>query len=161
MTSFIVIPSPSEADAMNNTIYTNPSDTISPYVTIGSFVYRCSPHQDVEPGHLAMNSIQRRAAHVFTGGSVYVTEFLVPMRNFHINSVTICAEWTGSKAGPPDLSNLANFIRSVLSCHIISHNQPFVFNYGDFPILATVKSRVRGFVDEKTEVGVEWSSGFA
>jgi len=161
MASFIVVPSPSEAEAMKNTVYTSPQDALGPYVTIGSFVYRCSPHQDVEPGHLAMNAVQRRAARVFTGDAVQVSEFLVPMRNFHVDAVTICAEWTSSKAGPPDLTNLANFIRSVLSYQIISYNQPFVLNYGDFPVLATVKSRVRGFVDEQTEVGLEWSSGFA
>lgn len=161
MASFIVIRSPSESEAMTNTVYMNPGDARSPYVTIGSFVYRCSPHQDVEPGHLAMNSVQRRAARVFINDLAQVNEFLVPIRNFHVDAVTICAEWTNSKAGPPDLTNLANFIRSVLSFHIISYNQPFVFNYGDFPIMAIVKSRVRGFVDEQTEVGLEWSSGFA
>ena len=147
---------PNQEMALTNMVYMNPSDTTSAYVSIGKFVYRCAPHADVRPGNISLNGYQRRSMMKMVNDDVTVSEFLVPMRDFEIGTLTLQADWlVKSTAPPPDLVELANRFRTEYDGHVISKDQLFVMYFED-NVYLKVKSDVRGLLTMKTNVGINW-----
>jgi hypothetical protein len=154
---------PSSEFATTGYIYVNPSDARAAYVSMGDFVYRCAPHPRVNPGHVALNAIQRRLTNKFPGDQVPIEDFLVPMRDFDLKILTVRAEWVKSNATPPpqDLTALANAFRTHFTGQVLAKGQKVCMNYDDEPMLFTVKSRavyVKGLVTMGTEVAVEFNN---
>jgi vesicle-fusing ATPase len=74
-----------------NLIYVAPG-TVGPsvrHLKLNDHVFNVSPHQDVAPGTVALNGIQRRSARVSTGDEVVVEPFQTPGKSFGMESVTI------------------------------------------------------------------------
>lgn len=150
--------SPNKDDALTNMVFMNPIEVGAPYVSIGRFVYRCGAHPDVEPRHVAMNAIHRRENMKVAGDLVSVSDFLMPMRNFDIKSVTLEAEWLlGSSSRVPFImSDLANKFRTQFEGHVLAPRQSLVMDFEDDKMLFTVKSDGRGLLTMQSEVGIQW-----
>ena len=148
-------------DVEKNMVFTSPEDTRAAYVTIGKFVYRCCPNSDIEKGHIAMNSFQRRAANVFPGERVIVHDFLMPMVNFSISAMTVEAEWLRNPGNMPrpDLIQLASLFRTKFSGHVMTRDQCVVMQYIDTWIHFRVRTN-RGLLTFYTEVGIEWNDSY-
>ena len=160
--TFIITNAPSQDEAMTNYVHVNPSDTRTAYVTLGAggYVYRCCPHAAVEPGHVAINAIQRRLIKKFAGDSVTIEDFQIPMRDFVIKACTLQAEWLKSGAAAPgDLTSIANNFRTQFSGHVIAKGQKVLLAYDGQFILFTVRSAIQGLVTMQTELGVEFFGG--
>ena len=159
-TRFLVCTNALNAElALENRVHVNPADAVTPYVTIGNFVYRAVPHPDVERNHIAMNAIQRRMARTFAGNNVEVFDFLVPVsRDFSIKAVTIEADYVkgDTTKPPPELTHLANAVRAALLGDVLTFGQSIVIKHYDNNILLWVKSDVRGLVTDNTEIGIDW-----
>jgi vesicle-fusing ATPase len=149
---------PNSELALANSVHVNPADARTPYVNISNFVYRAVPHPDVEPGHIALNAIQRRMAKTFPGNRVEVWEFLVPIsRDFSIGAVTIEAQFLKRSSNRiTDLTSLANAVRSALMGDVLTFGQSIVIKHLDDNILLWIKSNVRGIVTTQTEIGIDW-----
>lgn len=155
--ALVCVYAPNSELALNNAVHVNPVDARSPYVSIGNFVYRAVPHPDVEPGHIAMNAIQRRMARTFAGNLVPAFEFLIPIsREFTIPAVTIEAQFVKPMTRTFDLTHLANAVRSTLMGDVLTFGQSIVIQYQESNILLWVKSDVRGLVTAQTEIGINW-----
>ena len=157
--TFEIINMPSNDEAMSNYVYVNPYDARAPYVTVGEgYVYRCCPHADIEPGHVALNAIQRRILVKFVGDTVALTDFMIPMREFTIKAVTVEVEWLKNTdaADPMELQALANSFRAHHAGHVISKGQRLIVSHKGKMVLCTVKSQVKGLVTMQTEVGVDF-----
>ena len=150
--------SPKHDDALSNMVFMHPDEIGAPYVSIGRFVYRCCAHPDVKPRHIAMNAVQRRENVKVAGDLVATSDFLMPMRNFDIKSVTLEAEWLmGASFRPPFIMpDLANKFRTQFEGHVLAPRQVFVMDMNDDKIVFTVKSDVRGLLTMASEVGVQW-----
>lgn len=145
-------------EALTNYVYVAPEDNFSPYVKIDKFVYRCCPNENVEPGNIALNSLHRLASGVFCGDEVNVVNFYIPMTNFTLKSVTLCASWfSDAFIDPPDLCELANMFRTKYEGHVLNRGQMLSIMYKDKYIFFVVKTHGIGLVSMQTEVGVEWS----
>jgi len=150
---------PSSEFATTGCIYVHPSDARAAYTSLGSFVYRCSPHPGVSPGHVALNAIQRRLANVSVSDQIQIEDFLVPMRAFDIRVLSIQAEWVKVNAAPPpqDLTALANAFRTHFTGHVLSSGQKVCMNYDGNPMLFTVKNDVKGLVTMHTQVSMTFT----
>jgi hypothetical protein len=151
-----------ETDVEKNMVFVNPIDAITTYVRICILVYKCCPDPEVPVGHIAMNAIQRRDACVFPGDIINVQEYLVPMRDFSLPSLTLEAEWLRNPGNipRPDLSQLASIFRTKFTGHILNHGQCIAMQYIDTWIHFRVKTLDSGLVTLRTEVGLEWSDTF-
>lgn len=149
---------PKHDDAFTHMVFMPPDEVGAPYVSIGRFVYRCSAHPDVKPRHIAMNAIHRRENLKVVGDLVSVSDFLMPMRNFDIKSVTLEAEWLmGDSSRPPFvMADLANKFRTQFEGHVLAPRQVLVMDVNDDKLLFTVKSGDRGLLTMQSEVGVQW-----
>jgi hypothetical protein len=149
-------------DVATNMVFVNPVDARTPYVSIGKFVYRCCPDANVEEGHVAMNSLQRRSEHVFPGDDVNVVEFLIPPKDFELGALTVEGEWLSNPGNMPrlDLVQLASLFRTKFAGHVLTRNQTLCMRWAETWIYFRVKSYVRGLVTLHTEVGVEWNDTF-
>lgn len=159
--TFVISNAPSHDEAMTNFVYVNPSDALTAYVTIekNGYVYRCCPHSGIDPGHVALNAVQRRHISKFAGDPVHVEDFMVPMRDFVIKACTLHAEWLKmGPAVPRDLTSIANNFRTQFSGHVLSKGQKLILKYDGELILFTVRSKVKGLVTMQTELGVEFFS---
>ena len=160
-----VVNMPSHDLATTGCIYVNPVDARAAYVTLSSvygtssFVYRCAPHPEVPPGHVALNAVQRRLANAVASDQLKITDFLVPMRDFEIRALPVQAEWLKSGAGlpPRDLTALANAFRAHFLGHVLTNGQKVCMDYGGNAVLFTVRGEVRGLVTMSTEVHVEFT----
>ena len=132
----------------------NLDEVRAPYVSIGRFVYRCAAHPDVLCGQIAMNAVHRRENNKFAGDSVDVIDFLVPMSNFDIKSVTLKACWL--KPSPSSPSDLANKFRTEFEGHVLTKDQKLTMNYEGNIVYVTVVSEGRGLLTMNSEVGVHW-----
>ena len=156
---------PSQDLATTGCIYVHPSDARAAYAYLpslggtSSFVYRCSPHPGVKPGHLALNAIQRRLANACVDDQLHIEDFLVPMRDFDIRTLAVQAEWVKTGAAPPpqDLTALANAFRTNFTGHVLATGQKVCMNYDGNAVLFSIKSRVKGMVTMGTEVHVEFT----
>lgn len=157
--TFVISNAPSQEEAATNFVYVNPSDAQAAYVTLDKdgYVYRCCPHSSVEPGHVALNAIQRRLIKKFAGDATTLENFQVPMRDFTIKSCTLHAEWLKSGPAPPgDLTTIANNFRTQFSGHVFAKSQSVLLKYYDQFIMFTVRSQVKGLITMQTELGVEF-----
>lgn len=153
-----VINSLSPVEALTNYVYVAPEDNFSPYVKIDKFVYRCCPHNDIAPGHIAMNYLHRLMSNVFCGDKVDVANFYIPMCNFTLKSVTLCASWfCDAFTDPPELCELANMFRTKYEGHVLTRGQILSIMYGSKCVFLVVKTHGGGLVSMQTEIGVEWS----
>ena len=133
-------------------VYVNPSEATSAYVSIGNFVYRCDPHPDVPPRAIAMNDSQRHTVPKIYGDEVEVTDFLVPTRDFILDTVTLQAErLVKSNASPPHLVTMAHRFRHEFEGHVLTKDQQLIM-YSDSIYLLKVTSDVRGLLTMKTNV---------
>jgi len=154
-----VVNMPSHDLALTGCIYVHPSDARAAYTSLGNFVYRCAPHPEVQPGHVALNAIQRRLENTVAGDEVQIRDFLVPMREFEIRALPVQAEWVKSGAAlpPRDLTALANAFRANFTGHVLTSGQKVCMDYGGNAVLFTVRGEVRGLVTMSTEVHVEFT----
>jgi hypothetical protein len=154
----IVQYSPKPEDALAHVAFMNPNDIGAPYVYVGRFVYRCGAHPDVSKGHIALNAAQRRENMKVAGERIFVYDFLMPMRNFDIKSVTLEATWLiGSSARfPVAMTDLANKFRTQFEGHVLSPRQILIMDVEDDKMLFTVKSNERGLLTMQSEVGIQW-----
>jgi hypothetical protein len=157
-TTFLIVNMPSQDLAMTGYIYVHPSDARGAYVTIGGDVYRCAPHPVIEQGHVALNAIQRRLVNKFAGDLIGIEDFLIPMREFDLQTLTVQAEWLKSNVAPvpQDITALANAFRTHFAGQVLTKGQKVLMNYDGQVLLITVKSDVKGLVTMGTEVGVEF-----
>jgi len=153
-----VVNMPSNDLALTGCIYVHPYDARAAYTSLGNFVYRCAPHPEVEPGHVALNAIQRRLEQVSAGEEVQIKDFLVPMREFEIRTLAVQAEWVklGAALPPRDLTALANAFRTTFTGHVLTSGQKVCMDYGGNTLLFTVRGEVRGLVTMSTEIHVEF-----
>lgn len=153
-----VVNMPSNDLALTGCIYVNPCDARASYVRLGNFVYRCSPHPEVSPGHVALNAIQRRLIQAVAGDGIQIQDFLVPMRDFDIRALPVQAEWVKSGAAlpPRDLTALANAFRTNFTGHVLTSGQKVCMEYAGNAMLFTIRGEVRGLVTMSTEVHMEF-----
>ena len=137
-------------------VYVNPSEATSAYVSIGKFVYRCAPHPDVPPRAIALNDYQRQAAPKVYGDEVEVTDFLVPMRDFTLDTVTLQAERVVKiNASPPATVTMAHRFRYEFEGHVLTKDQLLIMP-PDSMYLLKVTSDVQGLLTMKTNVVIQW-----
>jgi hypothetical protein len=151
-----------EADADKNMVFVNPAEATTAYLRIGKFVYKACPDPDVPNGSIAMNSIQRRDHGLFVGDRVNTQEFLMPMCDFTLPSLTVEVEWLRNPGNipRPDLSQLASIFRTKFTGHIMNHGQCLLMRYIETWIHFRVKSVSYGLLTFHTEVGVEWNDSY-
>lgn len=150
MATFRVVPS---IDAETNALYVNPGDAMTPYVRMGSFVYKCIPHPDVSTGTVSMNAITRRAIHM--SDEVTLEDYLVPM-TAGPTRVLVEAMYLKRQQGPmPAL--LPNAVRNVLEGLVVSAGQKFTLTHENCAILIKVNDvDALGVVTANTEVTLMW-----
>eukprot|EP00672_Neobodo_designis_P019068 CAMPEP_0174828162 /NCGR_PEP_ID=MMETSP1114-20130205/1169_1 /TAXON_ID=312471 /ORGANISM="Neobodo designis, Strain CCAP 1951/1" /LENGTH=729 /DNA_ID=CAMNT_0016061873 /DNA_START=36 /DNA_END=2225 /DNA_ORIENTATION=- len=68
MTSYKIVSVPTDQHGETNTVYVNPAEGLrdGSFIDIGGFIFTVAVEQQVEPGTLAMNLMQRRCAKVST-----------------------------------------------------------------------------------------------
>jgi len=156
--TFIVQNSPSSEYALTHLVYMNPLEVGAPYVAIHRFVYRCAAHADVPQGYIAMNAVQRRENHKVAGDPIQVSDFLVPMVNFDIKSVTLKANWLEPNTNAQIPNNLANRFRTEFEGYILTKGQNLTINYEGNSVFITVMSDIRGILTMNSEVGIQWEA---
>lgn len=154
MATFRVVPSLNTDFAETNAVYVNPHDATTPYVKVGRFIYKCTPHPDVIIGTVCMNAITRRA--VYPSELVTLEEFTVPLTAMAPRIVCVQAEYVKRIQGPMP-ENLANTIRNVLEGNIVSVGQKFTLtHHGEAILLEVTDVNSFGILNANTEVSVMW-----
>ncbi|KAJ9136164.1 hypothetical protein P3X46_033268 [Hevea brasiliensis] len=108
-----------------------------------SFVLSLSPHENIRPGNIALNSIQRRHARVSTGDSISVRRF-IPPDNFNLALLTLELEFVkkGTKNEQVDAILLANQLRKRFINQVMTTGQRVSFEYHGNNYIFTVNQAV-------------------
>ncbi|OAY24815.1 vesicle-fusing ATPase [Manihot esculenta] len=108
-----------------------------------SFVLSLSPHENIRPGHIALNLIQRRHARVSTGDSISVSRF-IPPDNFNLALLTLELEFVkkGTKNEKVDAVLLANQLRKRYINQVMTTGQRVSFEYHGNNYIFTVNQAV-------------------
>lgn len=151
-----VMPAPNQALACTNALYVSPNDATTPYVQMGTFIYKCIPHPEVEDGTVRMNAIARRQLG-YGVDKVTLTEFN-PRYMPSVANLVVTAEPVKRDpylvVAPTDLVNI---IRNNLEGQIVCFDQKFTVMAGDHAILVTVTGgNVQGMVDARTQINMMW-----
>lgn len=150
-----VLPAPSAAHAFTNALYISPSDAMTPYVQMGTYVYKCIPHPEVDEGTVRMNAIARRQLG-YGVEEVTLREFN-PRYSPSVAELVVTAEPVKSGALTVAPDNLANFIRNNLEGQVVCFDQKFTFQFADVSILVTVTgANVQGMVNSRTQINMMW-----
>ncbi|KAL3740111.1 hypothetical protein ACJRO7_021400 [Eucalyptus globulus] len=149
--ALIVANTPAADLALTNLAYCCPSDlhrfavpgatTGLPFTSVGdSFVLSLSypfpsrvtatPHENIRPGHIALNAIQRRYARISTGDSISVSRF-VPPDDFDLALLTLELEFVkrGARSEEIDAVLLANQLRKKFINQVMTVGQRVTFEY--------------------------------
>ncbi|KAL3740109.1 hypothetical protein ACJRO7_021398 [Eucalyptus globulus] len=154
----IVTKSPAVDLALTNLAYCCPSDLhhfavprtrLSLVSVADSFVLSVSypflrppshtPHENIPPGHIALNVIQRRHARVSTGDLISVSRF-VPSDNFDLALLTLHLKFVkrGTKNEQLDAVLLANQLRKKFIDQVMTVGQRVAFEYHGNKYIFTV-----------------------
>ncbi|KDP20974.1 hypothetical protein JCGZ_21445 [Jatropha curcas] len=154
-TAMIVTNTPSPDLALTNLAYCSATDLHNFAVPgtklfmalIGdSFVLSLSPHENIRPGHIALNAIQRRHARVSSGDSISVSRF-IPPDDFNLALLTLELEFVkkGTKNEQVDAILLANQLRKRFINQVMTTGQRVSFEYhGNNYIFTVNQAAVEG-----------------
>ncbi|KAK3431413.1 hypothetical protein EUGRSUZ_E03294 [Eucalyptus grandis] len=153
--AMIVTNTPAADLALTNLAYCCPSDLhhfavpgtkLSLASIADSFVLSVSPHENVRPGHIGLNAVQRRYLRVSTGDSISVSRF-VPPENFDLALLTLELEFVkrGAKNEQVDAALLANQLRKKFKDQVMTAGQRVSFEYhGNNYIFTVNQAAVEG-----------------
>ncbi|OAY26193.1 vesicle-fusing ATPase [Manihot esculenta] len=107
------------------------------------FVLSLSPHENIRPGHIALNAIQRRHARVSTGDSISVSRF-IPPEDFNLALLTLELEFVkkGTKSEQVDAVLVANQLRKRFINQVMTTGQRVSFEYHGNNYIFTVNQAV-------------------
>ncbi|KAF8029964.1 hypothetical protein BT93_E2397 [Corymbia citriodora subsp. variegata] len=157
LSAMIVANTPAAGLAFTNLAYCCPSDVhrfavpgTTPELSLASvgdsFVLSLSPHESIGPGHIALNSIQRRHAKVSTGDSISVARFVSP-DNFDLALLSLELEFVkrGARSEQIDAVLLANQLRTKFINQVMTVGQRVPFEYhGNNYIFTVNQAAVEG-----------------
>ncbi|KAL4457630.1 hypothetical protein ABPG75_012495 [Micractinium tetrahymenae] len=128
---------PSQDLAKTNRVFVAPSDptAVLPLVQLGDFVYSVQADEQIAPGAIGLNAIQRRNVRVSSGDRVNITQFLPPPSSFQVALLNAEVGFVSTKAagrGPDmeiDAQDLSGHLAARFSGQVLTTGQELTFEY--------------------------------
>jgi len=126
----------------SNKVYVSPEDiNQQTYLQVKKCVFIAEPHPKIARGEIALNKIQRQAAHVSASETLTCDVFQVPEDRFLLNSLTLdCNFVTPNAVLDPELdaTKFITHLKQQYEGHILHDGQSFVTEYEGNMILLRV-----------------------
>lgn len=131
-----VVNCPSQDLAKTNQVFVAPSDpsAIERYLVLGGYVFSAKAEEQVQPGCIGLNAVQRKLIRASSGDTITATGFVPPTSGFQLVLLSAEVDFVSKKAvrGPDveiDAQDLSGHLQARFISQVLTAGQELTFEY--------------------------------